>query len=166
MVVNYRINTSAIRVESWLHDPNEGGGRIIGGGCHFVDFCTALIGSEPVAVMANSISSNRRDVVWADSIVITIQYGDGSLATSQYLAEGHKDMRRSVARYSRTARVQLWTIAARPRSTAGERRFVAGRPRLRRGVTRVPGCVPSRRCLAPIVGEHSRDTPRVLRGHV
>ena len=92
MVVNYRINAGAIPVESWLHDPNEGGGRIIGEGCHFVDFCTALIGSEPVAVMANSISSDRRDIVAEDSVVITIQYVDGSLATIQYLAEGHKDL--------------------------------------------------------------------------
>ena len=92
MVVNYRINAGAIPVESWLHDPNEGGGRIIGEGCHFVDFCTALIGSEPVTMIANSISSDRRDVVSADSLVITIQYVDGSLATIQYLAEGHKDL--------------------------------------------------------------------------
>ena len=92
MVVNYRINAGAIPVTSWIHDPNEGGGRIIGEGCHFVDFCTTLIGSEPAAVMANCISSDRRDIVLTDSIVITIQYVDGSLATIQYLAEGHKDL--------------------------------------------------------------------------
>ena len=92
MVVNYRINAGAIPVESWLHDPNEGGGRIIGEGCHFVDFCTYLIGSEPVAVVASSISSDRRAVVSEDTVVITIQYADGSLATIQYLAEGHKDL--------------------------------------------------------------------------
>ncbi len=92
MVVNYRINAGSIPVDSWIHDPNEGGGRIIGEVCHFVDFCTALIGSEPVTVTANSISSDRRDVVAEDSVVITIQYIDGSLATIQYLAEGHKDL--------------------------------------------------------------------------
>ena len=57
-----------------------------------MDFCTALINSEPVAVTANSISSDRRDVVAEDSVVITIQYTDGSLATIQYVAEGHKDL--------------------------------------------------------------------------
>ena len=92
MVVNYRINAGSIPIDSWIHDPNEGGGRIIGECCHFVDFCTALIGSEPVALTANSISSDRRDVVAEDSVVITIQYADGSLATIQYLAEGHKDL--------------------------------------------------------------------------
>ena len=92
MVVNYRVNAGSIPVDSWIHDPNEGGGRIIGECCHFVDFCTALIDSEPVAVMANSIASDRRDVVAEDSVVITIQYADGSLATIQYVAEGHKDL--------------------------------------------------------------------------
>ena len=92
MVVNYRINAGSIPVDHWVQDPNQGGGRIIGEGCHFVDFCTSLIGSEPVAVMANSISSARRDVVSADSVVMTVHYADGSLATIQYLAEGHKDL--------------------------------------------------------------------------
>ena len=51
----------------------------------------ALIGSEPV-VMANSISSDRRDIVAEDSVVITIRYTDGSLSTIQYVAAGHKDI--------------------------------------------------------------------------
>ena len=92
MVVNYRVNAGSIPVDSWIRDPHEGGGRIIGECCHFVDFCTALIGSEPVAVTANGISSGRRGVVAEDSVVITIQYTDGSLAIIQYLAEGHRDL--------------------------------------------------------------------------
>ncbi|MDD9985765.1 MAG: bi-domain-containing oxidoreductase [Spirochaetaceae bacterium] len=90
MVVNYRVNAGAIPAESWLHDPEEGGGRIIGECCHFVDFCTALIDSDPVSVVATSIASDARDVVPRDSSVITIRYADGSLATIQYLALGHR----------------------------------------------------------------------------
>ena len=59
MVVSYRVNAGVVPAESWLHDPEEGGGRIIGEGCHFVDFCTALIGSDPVSVIANSIAFGR-----------------------------------------------------------------------------------------------------------
>ena len=92
MVVSYRINAGAIPFDSWIQDPHEGGGRIIGEGCHFVDFCTYLTGSQPMTVMANSISSDRRNVVAKDTVVITIQYAHGSLATIQYLAEGHKDL--------------------------------------------------------------------------
>ncbi len=92
MVVSYRVNAGSIPLDSWIQDPNDGGGRIIGEGCHFVDFCSSIIGSAPTAVMASSISSDRRDVVAEDSVVLTIHYEDGSLATIQYLAEGHKDM--------------------------------------------------------------------------
>ena len=92
MAINYRINAGAIPLGSWFQDPKEGGGRIIGEGCHFVDFCSYLTASQPVAVMANSITSHRRNVVAKDTVAITIQYADGSLATVQYLAEGHKDL--------------------------------------------------------------------------
>ena len=92
MAINYRINAGAIPLDSWVQDPKEGGGRIIGEGCHFVDFCSYLTASQPVAVMANSISSHRRNVVANDTVAITIQYADGSLATIQYLAEGHRDL--------------------------------------------------------------------------
>ena len=90
MVVNYRVNAGVVPAGSWLHDPDEGGGRIIGEACHFVDFCTALTGSDPVSVMAASIASDARDVVAQDSSVLTIRYADGSLATIQYLALGHR----------------------------------------------------------------------------
>lgn len=90
MVVIYRVNAGVVPAGSWLHDPDEGGGRIIGEACHFVDFCTALTGSDPLSVMAASIASDARDVVAQDSSVLTIRYADGSLATIQYLALGHR----------------------------------------------------------------------------
>ncbi|MCY4372818.1 MAG: bi-domain-containing oxidoreductase [Spirochaetaceae bacterium] len=92
MVVNYRVNAGLVPAESWLHDPEEGGGRIIGEACHFVDFCSVLIGSGPVSVVATSIASDARDVLPQDSSVITIRYVDGSLATIQYLALGHRTL--------------------------------------------------------------------------
>lgn len=89
MVLSYRVNAGALPKAHWTHDPREGGGRIIGEVCHFVDFCTAVVGSLAVAVVANGISSGRSDVVTEDSVVITIDYADGSVATIQYVAEGH-----------------------------------------------------------------------------
>lgn len=92
MVVSYRINAGRIPPEHWIQDPEVGGGRIVGEGCHFVDLCSFLIGSEPVRVTATSIGSERRDVVAHDSVVIAINYADGSLATISYLAEGNANM--------------------------------------------------------------------------
>ena len=88
MTVNYRVNAGSVPAESWMQDSEEGGGRIIGEACHFVDFCTALIDSEPRKVMANGVSECDYSTA-SDSVVITIEYADGSLATIQYFADGH-----------------------------------------------------------------------------
>ncbi|MCK4827096.1 Gfo/Idh/MocA family oxidoreductase, partial [bacterium] len=37
LLMYYRINAGYIPKESWVHDPEEGGGRIIGEVCHFID---------------------------------------------------------------------------------------------------------------------------------
>lgn len=90
--ISYRVNAGAIPLDSWIQDPSVGGGRIIGEGCHFVDFCSSLVGSRPISVVAQSISSDRHDVVSNDSVTIVVGYEDGSMANIQYLAEGHKDL--------------------------------------------------------------------------
>ncbi|MEE9385357.1 MAG: bi-domain-containing oxidoreductase [Nannocystaceae bacterium] len=92
MVISYRINAGRIAPGHWTQDANVGGGRILGEVCHFVDFCGYLVGSSPIRVTATSIASARRDVIAHDSVVLNIQYKDGSLATIQYLAEGHRTM--------------------------------------------------------------------------
>ena len=86
MVIGYRVNAGSVPIDSWLADPAEGG-RIIGEGCHFVDFCGALVGSAPAAVTAHGVGSCGPESA-ADSVVITIRYEDGSLATIQYVTAG------------------------------------------------------------------------------
>ena len=88
LIVGYRVNAGAVPADSWLADPAEGG-RIVGEGCHFVDFCNALTGSLPVAVTAHGAASGRGDA-GADSVVMTIRYADDSLATIQYVATGDR----------------------------------------------------------------------------
>lgn len=88
----YRVNAGPLPDSSWIRQPNEGGGRIIAEACHFVDFCDSLIGSPPSAVTASGFGSYGTESVKADSVVITIQYLDGSLATIQYFDEGHRSL--------------------------------------------------------------------------
>lgn len=87
MVVNYRVFAGRLPTASWLADPAEGG-RIIGEACHFVDFCGALIGCAPVDVTARSTGSVTPSAT-SQSVVLTIRYVDGSLATIQYVAVGN-----------------------------------------------------------------------------
>ena len=91
MLVTYRVNAGAVAADHWTRDADEGGGRLVGEVCHFVDFCTALVGREPVAVSASGIR-DRDEVAADDSVVVTVEYADGSLATIQYAAGGHRDL--------------------------------------------------------------------------
>src|SRR5688500_11585860 len=45
--VHYRVNAGYIPLNHWTHNPEIGGGRIIGETCHFVDFITFLVGVPP-----------------------------------------------------------------------------------------------------------------------
>jgi len=87
MAMIYRVNAGAIPRESWIQDPEFGGGRIIGEVCHFVDTLTFLSGSLPVSVYAKAMadSSNLND-----TLNITLAYQDGSIGTISYFANGDK----------------------------------------------------------------------------
>ncbi len=92
LVVSYRVNAGPVPDQSWVQDSAVGGGRIVGEACHFVDFCGAVVGSEPVAVWATAVSGDRAGAVSPDSVVMNVEYACGSLASIQYLAGGHRDL--------------------------------------------------------------------------
>ncbi len=50
LAAHYRVNAGYLPLNHWTHDPDQGGGRIIGEGCHFIDFLTFLVGASPVEV--------------------------------------------------------------------------------------------------------------------
>ncbi len=88
----YRVNAGAIPREHWIHDPAEGGGRIVGEVCHFVDLMQFWIEAPPVSVFAESTTSNSDQVVDEDSVFITLKFADGSTGCIAYLAEGDKSL--------------------------------------------------------------------------
>jgi predicted dehydrogenase/threonine dehydrogenase-like Zn-dependent dehydrogenase len=88
MHVHYRINAGAIPLNHWTHDPNIGGGRIIGEACHFVDFITFLIGAAPVSVSAHALPDNGK--YREDNVSMTFTFPDGSIGVVDYLANGDK----------------------------------------------------------------------------
>ncbi|MBN1536608.1 MAG: bi-domain-containing oxidoreductase [Anaerolineales bacterium] len=85
---HYRVNAGYIPLSHWVHDPTQGGGRIIGEGCHFIDFLTFLVGSPPVDVHAQALPDIGKYA--QDNVAITLSYADGSICTMDYLANGDK----------------------------------------------------------------------------
>jgi len=90
LVAHYRVNAGYLPLDHWLHDPDQGGGRIIGEGCHFVDFLTFLVGESPTAVTACALPECGR--YREDNVVMTFTFPDGSLGTISYLANGDKSL--------------------------------------------------------------------------
>ncbi len=84
----YRVNAGYIPPDHWLHDPVQGGGRIIGEACHFVDFLAFLVGAPPVRVSAQGLPDGGR--YRRDNVLLTFTFADGSLGTVAYLANGDK----------------------------------------------------------------------------
>lgn len=82
----YRINAGPLPVDHWLLDPVQGGGRILGEGCHFVDLLCWLLGEEPVAVQASAPPDGGEG---PQQLAMTLQFSGGSVGTIVYTACGH-----------------------------------------------------------------------------
>ena len=88
LYVHYRVNAGFIPAKHWVHDPVQGGGRIIGEGCHFVDFITFLAGAVPVSITAHALPDAGK--YRGDNVSMTFTFPDGSIGVVDYLANGDK----------------------------------------------------------------------------
>ncbi len=90
LVMIYRVNAGYIPDDSWVHDPEVGGGRLIGEVCHFIDFIQFVAGARPVQVQARSIRGETGKYRRDDNLVITLCLDDGSVGSIIYTAKGPK----------------------------------------------------------------------------
>jgi len=86
----YRVNGGRIPKDHWLQDPTQGGGRIIGEVCHFIDFMQFITGALPVSVFAESVTGTNALSVDDDSVLVILRFADGSNGTIAYLSEGDR----------------------------------------------------------------------------
>jgi predicted dehydrogenase/threonine dehydrogenase-like Zn-dependent dehydrogenase len=89
LCMNMTVNAGAVSPESWVHDPNVGGGRIIGEGCHWFDLLSFLAGAPIRRVLATNINAPPGQI-GDDKSTITLSFADGSIGTIHYFANGHK----------------------------------------------------------------------------
>ncbi|HEX8557370.1 MAG TPA: bi-domain-containing oxidoreductase [Pyrinomonadaceae bacterium] len=86
----YRVNAGRVPRSHWTQDAREGGGRIRGEVCHFVDLMQFLTGAPVTRVYAESVTSDDREAVDDDSVFVTLKFADGSNGAVAYLAEGDR----------------------------------------------------------------------------
>lgn len=86
--VIYRVNAGPIPKDHWVHDPNTGGGRIIGEACHFFDLFNFLTEQKARDIEAQAIPMDGSAIVASDNVTATVRYQDGSLAVLMYTSLG------------------------------------------------------------------------------
>lgn len=88
MALHYRVNAGYIPPDHWVNDPEQGGGRILGEICHFVDFLMFLAGSALVEVQAHSLANPGQ--YSGDNVIVSLRFANGSQGTITYVANGDK----------------------------------------------------------------------------
>ncbi len=87
--INIRINAGVVPADHWVHDLQVGGGRIVGEACHFIDLATFLAGSIVVKIHALSLHTKPQ---LRDSVVINLEFANGSIANVSYYSNGNKQV--------------------------------------------------------------------------
>jgi len=89
-LMNYRVNAGYVPREHWTQDPEQGGGRIVGEVCHFIDLLMYLTGAAPIEVYAQALPDHDR--YSRDNITISIRFANHSVGTVIYAANGDRAM--------------------------------------------------------------------------
>jgi predicted dehydrogenase len=82
------VNAGRLPAEHWINDPAQGGGRLVGEGCHFIDLLRHLAGAPIADIMATSLGDRREGT--PQSFTVTLRFVDGSMGTLHYLSNGHR----------------------------------------------------------------------------
>jgi predicted dehydrogenase len=87
LVLSYRVNAGAVPRESWLRDETEGGGRLVGEACHFVDLLGHLAGAP--ARRVHAVRPGGAGVSCdPETFSALLEFADGSVGTLVYSADG------------------------------------------------------------------------------
>lgn len=87
--MNFRINAGALPKDHWVNDPDIGGGRIVGEACHFIDLAQYVAGSSIKSLSASGIKDSNN---LFDTVTITLEFENGSIANISYFSNGSKSL--------------------------------------------------------------------------
>ena len=88
LCMNMLVNAGYIPPESWVHNMNLGGGRIIGEACHFMDLMVFLTGSKITTVSSAMVGGGV--ATREDKMSIVLRFEDGSIGSVNYFSNGAK----------------------------------------------------------------------------
>jgi len=88
LTFHYRINAGHLPPDHWLNDREQGGGRILGEVCHFVDLLMFLASSPIIEVEGRAPSDSGRYA--GGNVLASLRFANGSEGTISYLANGDR----------------------------------------------------------------------------
>ncbi len=88
-VIHARVNAGPLPPDHWMHDPREGGGRLLGEGCHFVDLLGWLLGSHAVEAHCVAVPQPERPLECSDAFTATLRFADDSVGSILYAGNGN-----------------------------------------------------------------------------
>ncbi len=83
LVAQLTVNAGQLPADHWLRADAQGRGRIVGEMTHFVDLLCFLTGAMPASVAAIRARAS-------DSVIVTLQFADGSVGVVTYAASGSR----------------------------------------------------------------------------
>jgi predicted dehydrogenase len=92
LTVSYRVNAGFLGKESWYQDPAEGGGRILGEVCHFLDYVAFVAGSPITRVFAAGVRDASGALRADDNLAVSVTCANGSVGSVLYVASGDPAM--------------------------------------------------------------------------
>jgi predicted dehydrogenase/threonine dehydrogenase-like Zn-dependent dehydrogenase len=84
LALTYRVNAGIMPAEHWVYDPEQGGGRWLGEGGHFIDVLQYLTGADPVEVFARASTSGGGAASPGTTLLVTLAFGGGAAANIVY----------------------------------------------------------------------------------
>lgn len=88
VIIDYRVNAGYLPPNHWVHSTSEGGGRIVGEMCHFIDLLIYLTESYPVEVSTVSLKHPDKTIPAEDNVLIHVKMSDGSIGSINYNSIG------------------------------------------------------------------------------
>lgn len=84
----YRVNAGTLPDGHWLNDLDDGGGRLVGEGCHFIDFACWLADAPAERVTCLMRPAHGEALGSSQEFTVVLQFGDRSTATISYGTAG------------------------------------------------------------------------------
>lgn len=88
LMINCRVNAGFIPSTHWTQEADQGGGRLRGEVCHFIDLLIYLAAARPSFVSVVGLPDLNK--YCSDNLAIRLHFANGSVGTITYVANGNR----------------------------------------------------------------------------